>query len=435
VFSGQVRTGDTVAVMPSGTQVRVRSIHAQNRAANIGRAGERCAVNLAGIETSAIARGDWLADPRAFVPNPRIDVRLNLLPGDSSRRLKSWSPLHIHIGTSHHVAHVVPLESTELLPGQSGRVQLVFDTPVCTAPGDRFIARDAQAMHTVGGGVVLDPAAPARKRRSAERMGWLEALEKLVAGEGVALLLQGAPYGVKMSDLARLLGMPLEEVSLPAETVTIDSGQDRFALHPTHWSAVRDRALAALVNFHAQVPEEPGPDIGRLRRIALPALSAALWRALIAALVYEGLIVRSGPWLHLPQHAVALSEADQVLARKLQPLIASGKFDPPWVRDLAAVSHEPEERVREVLRKSVTQGSVYQVVRDLFYDRECVGELAAIVTRLAQQHGAVDAARYRDELGLGRKRTIQILEFFDRVGYTRRVRDSHVLRSDSGWRL
>jgi selenocysteine-specific elongation factor len=435
VFSGQVRTGDTVAVMPSGTQVRVRSIHAQNRAANIGRAGERCAVNLAGIETSTIARGDWLADPRAFVPNPRIDVRLNLLPGDSSRRFKSWSPLHVHIGTSHHVAHVVPLESTELLPGQPGRVQLVFDTPVCTAPGDRFIARDAQAMHTVGGGVVLDPAAPARKRRSAERMGWLEALEKLVAGEGVALLLQGAPYGVKMSDLARLLGMPLEEVSLPAETVTIDSGQDRFALHPTHWSAVRDRALAALVNFHAQVPEEPGPDIGRLRRIALPALSAALWRALIAALVYEGLIVRSGPWLHLPQHAVALSEADQVLARKLQPLIASGKFDPPWVRDLAAVSHEPEERVREVLRKSVTQGSVYQVVRDLFYDRECVGELAAIVTRLAQQHGAVDAARYRDELGLGRKRTIQILEFFDRVGYTRRVRDSHVLRSDSGWRL
>ena len=435
VFSGQVRTGDTVAVMPSGTQVRVRSIHAQNRAANTGRAGERCAVNLAGIETSAIARGDWLADPRAFVPTSRIDVRLKLLPGDSSRRLTSWSPLHVHIGTAHHVAHVVPLESTELLPGQSRRVQLVFDTPICTTPGDRFIARDAQAAHTVGGGVVLDPAAPARKRRSAERTGWLEALEKLVAGEGVAPLLQGAPHGVKMSELARLLGMPSEEVSLPAETVTIDSGQDRFALHPTHWSAVRDRALAALVNFHAQVPEEPGPDIGRLRRIALPALSAALWRALIAALVYEGLIVRSGPWLHLPQHAVALSEADRVLARKLQPLIASGKFDPPWVRDLAAVSHEPEERVREVLRKSVTQGSVYQVVRDLFYDRECVGELAAIVTRLAQQYGAVDAARYRDELGLGRKRTIQILEFFDRVGYTRRVRDSHVLRSDSGWRL
>jgi selenocysteine-specific elongation factor len=342
--------------------------------------------------------------------------------------------LHIHLGTAHHVAHVVPLESTELLPGESARVQLVFDSPICVTPGDRFIARDAQAVHTVGGGVILDPAAPARKRRSAERMRWLEALEKLAAGEGVAPLLEGAKYGLKMAELARLLGLPPEEVVLPAEAVTIDSGQDRFVLHPEHWAALRDRALAALVNFHAQVPDEPGPDIGRLRRIALPELSDALWRVLIAALVYEQLVARSGPWLHLPKHRVVLSDADQMLARKLQPLIAGGKFNPPWVRDLAAVSHEPEERVREVLRKAVTHGTVYQVVRDLFYDRECVGELAVIVTRLAQAHGAVDAARYRDELGLGRKRTIQILEFFDRVGYTRRVRDAHVLRNDSGWR-
>ncbi len=435
VFSGQVRTGDTVAVMPSGTQVRVRSIHAQNRATSTGRAGERCALNLAGIETSEIARGNWLASPQAFVPASRIDVRLRLLAGDGSQRLTSWSPLHVHLGTGHHVAHVVPLESTEVLSGQSARVQLVFDTLICATPGDRFIVRDAQATHTVGGGVVLDPAAPARKRRSAERMRWLEALERLVAGEGVAPLLQGASYGIKLSELARLLGLPAEHVLLPADTVTIDSGPEHFLLHPTHWSGLRARAIAALLKSHAQEPDDPGPDVGRLRRMAIPEMPPVLWRALVAALVDERLIVRSGPWLHLPEHAVALSEADEVLARKLQPLIANGKFDPPWVRDLAAVSREPEERVRQVLRKSVTQGTVYQVVRDLFYDRECVGELAAIITRLAQDHGAVDAARYRDVLGLGRKRTVQILEFFDRVGYTRRVRGSHVLRPDSGWRL
>jgi selenocysteine-specific elongation factor len=435
VFSGQVGTGDMVAVMPSGTQVRVRSIHAQNRATDSGCAGQRCALNLVGIETSAIARGDWLADPRAFVPTPRIDVRLRLLAGDGSRRLTSWSPLHVHLGTGHHVAHVVPLDSTELSAGETARVQLVFDKPVCATPGDRFIVRDAQATHTVGGGVVLDPAAPSRKRRSVERLRWLSALEKLVAGEGVGHLLRDAPHGVKMSELSRVLGLPAEEVLLPADTVTIDSGQERFALHPAHWLALRDRAIAALLQFHAQVPDEPGPDIGRLRRIALPDLSDALWRALIAALVQERLVIRSGPWLHLPEHTVALSDADQVLARKLQPLISTGKFDPPWVRDLAAVSHEPEERVREVLRKSVTQGTVFQVVRDLFYDRDSVGELAAIITRLAQEHGTIDAARYRDELGLGRKRTVQILEFFDRVGYTRRVRDSHVLRQDSGWHV
>jgi selenocysteine-specific elongation factor len=435
VFSGQIRSGDIVAVMPSGTQVRVRSIHAQNRPSNSGRTGQRCALNLAGIETSAIGRGDWLADPRAFLPTARVDVRLKLLSGDGARRLTSWSPLHVHVGTGHHVAHVVPLESTELSAGKSARMQLVFDRPVCVTPGDRFIVRDAQATHTVGGGVVLDPSAPARKRRSPERLRWLDAVEKLVAGEGVGRLLEAAPQGVKVSELARVMGLPPEQIVLPADTVTLDCGQERFALHPSHWSALRDRAIAALLNFHAQVPDEPGPDIGRLRRIVLPDLSDTLWRALISALVHERLIIRSGPWLRLPEHAVALSEDDQVLARKLQPLIATGKFDPPWVRDLAAVSHEPEDRVREVLRKSVTQGTVYQVVSDLFYDRESIGELAAIITRLTREHGAVDAARYRDALGLGRKRTVQILEFFDRVGYTRRVKDSHVLRRDSGWRL
>ena len=435
VFSGQIRTGDLVAVMPSGTQVRVRSIHAQSRPSNSGRAGQRCALNLAGIETSAIARGDWLAEPRAFIPTMRLDARLRLLPGDGSRRLNSWSPLHVHLGTGHHVAHGVPLESTEICAGESARIQLVFDKPICATPGDRFIVRDAQAMHTIGGGVVLDPAAPSRKRRSAERLRWLEGLERLVGGEGVAQLLQAAPHGVKMSELARMMALPADQVLLPADAVTIDSGQERFVLHPSHWSALRDRAIAALLTFHAQVPDEPGPDIGRLRRIALPDLSEALWHALIATLVHERLVIRSGPWLHLPEHSAVLSEDDQALAHRLQPLIATGRFDPPWVRDLAAVSGEPEDRVRKVLCKSVTQGIVYQVVRDLFYDRESIGELAAIITRLTQEHGTVDAARYRDVLGLGRKRTVQILEFFDRVGYTRRVKDSHVLRRDSGWRL
>ena len=437
VFSGQIAVGETINIMPSGTAVRVRGLHVQNRAANSGRAGQRCAVNLAGVDTDAVTRGDWLADPRVFAPSPRVDVRLNLLAldGDRSRQLLSRTSLHVHLGTGHHVAQVVPLEEEEVTRGESTRVQLVFGKAVCATPGDRFIVRDAQATHTLGGGVVLDPAAPARKRRSAERLRWLSAVESLLAGGGVAALLDAAPYGLKTSDLVRLTGLPSEDIPLPEEAVTIDAGKERFVFHPQHWSDLRDRALAALQRFHSEVPDEPGPDIGRLRRIALPELPDALWRALIATLVYERLVVRSGPWLHLPEHSVALSDEDRVLAQKLQPLIVAGKFDPPWVRDLAAASREPEERVREVLRKSVTQGTVYQVVRDLFYDRECVGELAAIITQLAREHGGVDAAQYRDALGLGRKRTVQILEFFDRVGYTRRVKDSHILRHDSGWRM
>ena len=132
---------------------------------------------------------------------------------------------------------------------------------------------------------------------------------------------------------------------------------------------------------------------------------------------------------------MTLSVEDQALARKLQPLIATGRFDPPWVRELAAVVHEPEERVRAVLRKQVTQGGVYQVVHDLFYDAERIGELAALVHALTQQHGAVSASQYRDAVGLGRKRTIQILRVLrsrglhaPRPGFARRASRQRLAR-------
>jgi selenocysteine-specific elongation factor len=435
VFSGRVKTGESLVLMPAETPVRVRSIHAQNRLSESGRAGQRCALNLAGIAKGDIERGNWIADPRLLAPTTRIDVRLHLLE-DAETHLTQWSPLHVHLGTAHCVAHVVLLEQESLLPGQGGRAQFVFDTPVCAVPGDGFIARNAQAARTVGGGRVLDPFAPTRKRRTPQRRRYLDALEKMLVGEGIAALLQQAPYGLRTSELMRLTGEPQERMPLPTEAITVDiaaDAHDRFVVLRAHWNALRERVVEALRDFHAQVPDEPGPDSGRLRRIVSPELHEALWRALINELVRDGVAIRSGAWVHLPGHAVTLSESDEGLAGKLLPLIAAGRFDPPWLRDLADAVQEPEDRVRRVLGKLVRQGRVFQVVPDLFYDQRRIRELAALISELAQDHGAVEAARYRDAIGVGRKRSIQILEFFDRLGYTRRVRSAHVLRTDGNW--
>jgi selenocysteine-specific elongation factor len=435
VHAGGVQTGDHLLLMPAGLSARVRGIHAQNRPSATGRAGQRCAVNLAGVEKSAIARGDWLADSRALVPTTRIDVRLHQV-GDAHAPLRNWAPVHIHLGTAHRLAHLVPLDAASSgAVGASLRAQLVFDTPICASAGDRFIARDAQAAHTIGGGIVIDPYAPARKRRSPQRLACLDAIERLLAGEGIGPLLQQAAHGIAVDDLVRLTGFAPERLALPLDARVVEASRGSFVILAAHWQALRARALAALRDFHAQAPDEPGADIGRLRRIAMPDAPDTLWRALIDALAEERAVLRSGPWLHLPEHRVSLTEREQTLMQKLQPLIAQGGFDPPWVRDLAAAIEASEDEVRHALRKCVTQGALYQVVRDLFYDRERVHELADLLRGLAQQHGAVEAALYRDAIGLGRKRTIQILEFFDRVGYTRRIRDAHALRADSGWRM
>jgi selenocysteine-specific elongation factor len=255
----------------------------------------------------------------------------------------------------------------------------------------------------------------------------------MLAGEGIAPLLQQAPQGIEMQDLVRLCSRAPERIPIPPQARVVDTPRGHYVIQTVHWQALRGRALGALQTFHAQRPDEPGVDRAVLRRMTLPSLADPVWRTLVAELVQEQAVHHNGHWLHLPEHRVTLSGGEQMLAQKLQALIFAGRFDPPWVRDLAAAAKAPEDEVRSVLRKCVIQGAVYQIVRDLFYDRECMRELAQALQQVAQVHGNVEAARYRDAIGVGRKRAIQILEFFDRVGYTRRTRDVRVLRADSGW--
>jgi selenocysteine-specific elongation factor len=309
----------------------------------------------------------------------------------------------------------------------------VFETPICCQPGDRFIVRNAQATRTVGGGRVLDPFAPARKRRAPARRAWLEALTGLLEHGELQALLDAAPYGLSRPLAMHLSGMPADRLNLPAGTLTLGEGPDAKLILATHWDALGASIVDALRVFHERAPDELGPDSARLRRIVAPLLPESVWREQLDALLARDALRRSGPWLHLSGHAPILGDAERALADALLPRLAAGGFDPPWVRELAALNSVKEDVVREILRKLARQGELYQVVRDLFYCRDAVGELAAIVASLAaqRQQGGVSTATFRDASRLGRKRAIQVLEFFDRVGYTRFHRDQRWLRSDS----
>ena len=436
VFAGRTAAGDeraNLVLVPAGRPVRVRSIHAQNQPSTEGRVGQRCALNLAGVDKDAIERGDWIADARAFVPGTHIDVELRLLP-DADTAVGNWSPLHVHLGTARRLAHAVPLSERDIAPGASGRVQLVFDQALCATPGDRFIVRDARASRTIGGGRVLDPEAPTRRRRSPQRLAWLDGIARMLDGAGLQPLLRNAPHGVDEAALVRLAGLPPERLQLPDDARWLaPRSATRIAIADEHRQVLHARIEQALADYHRDSPDEPGPEASRLRRIALPTAPAALWHALLDELAQHGRLGRNGPWLHLPGHSVTLDEAETALARRLLSRLHEGRFDPPWVRDLARIEAEPEERVRRLLRTLALQGEAYQVVRDLFFHRERMRELAGLATGIAASDGAIGAARFRDATGLGRKRAIQILEFLDRAGLTRRVRDSHVLREDSAW--
>jgi selenocysteine-specific elongation factor len=439
-LAGRVNTGDTLQLAPGGELVRVRSIHAQNRAAETGFSGQRLALNLSGAARESIVRGSWVVAPALALCSERIDAELTLarntgLGDTTGLTLKAWSQVHVHLGAAHHTAHVVPLDTEVLQPGQRARVQLVFDAPLHAVPGDRFVVRNAQASLTIGGGVVLDPFGPARKRRSASRHAWLNALADFVAtGEYGALLAQ-SPLGMRLSTLVRLSQLPPAEIALPADALQLAlRGDDALLISQASVQALEQRIMASLAQFHARAPDEAGPELWRLKRIVEPDMEDQLWSKLIAALLEKESVLQSGRSLHLPSHTVELRADEQALAEMLLEALQQGRFDPPWVRELAHQYVLPETEVRNLLLKLAKSGQISQVVPDLFYHPAVLAELAQLVAALVAASGsAVSAAAFRDASGLGRKRAIQLLEFFDRVGYTRRFGNAHLLRPDAQW--
>jgi selenocysteine-specific elongation factor len=425
-LAGKVAVGDMLVLAPGGQQARVRGIHAQNRAAAEGHAGQRLALNLAGVAKEDIERGTWVVAPALSACSERVDVRLELATGV----LKAWSPVHVHLGASHHTAHVVPLDGDTVQPGRPARAQLVFDAPVHAVPGDRFVLRNAQATQTIGGGTVLDPFGAARKRRSPARLAWLDALQAYVDGGDVSALLAQSPLGVRAAALVRLTQLPADAIALPPGCVRVPlAGGDELWIAEGALAALERSVQDALALFHAKHPDDAGPELWRLKRMAQPEAEDGLWSALAARMLAAGTIAQRGHSLHLPGHSVELTEAEQALAAPLLAALEKGRYDPPWVRDLAKEHRVAEDEVRRLLKKLARAGQLSQVVPDLFYHPGPLAEMAGIVARLPD----TQAASFRDATGLGRKRAIQILEFFDRVGYTRRVRNSHLVRPNASW--
>ncbi len=425
VMAGRVNVGDELLLMPGERKVRVRGIHAQNEQTDSAHAGQRCALALAGVARDEVQRGQWVCAPGIALTTDRIDVQLMLWPGEA-HALRSGTTVHVHMGASDVMASVALLDRDVLAPGDTALAQLVLREPVSAWHGDRGVLRDASATRTVAGVRVLDPFAPVRYRRTPERLQALAAWALADRDARIAALLSAAPLGLDTDRLGRALALQGEPL-LPADAVRLDSA----AIARTHLDALTQQIVDRLAEFHRASPEDVGPDLRRLKRLVGPRVGDALWLHAVDSLTSSGAVARSGHWLHLPAHAAVLSATEERLAQKLVPQLVNGGFDPPWVRDLAKNNVVSEPVVRQTLASLARRGQAFQVVKDLYYPVSTVERLATLARDCLALPEGLQAASFRDATGLGRKRAIQLLEFFDRVGYTRRVKDVHLLRPDT----
>ena len=415
--------------------VRVRSLHVNNRPAKTARRGSRCAVNLVGIEHHNLERGDWLCSPALARPTQRVECMLHLHATASA--LSHQTHVHVHHAASFASARMSLLENTEntgsgaITSGEPALVQMVLDRPLFLCSGDRLIVRDVSARQTLGVAHVLDPVGATRHRRTSARLTQLRSQYESDIPARMRAWLHHAPLGLEENTLMSMFNLEtacLHNDSRPLP-VYIPHREGRRLFSPENWQTLNERILARLAQHHDNVPDDAGVERSRLHRMVAPTLPAGVFWASLSQLVEAARIVKLGALYHLPTHSVRLSSADETLAAQILPLLAGEKaFDPPWVRDIALDISQPEAIVRALLKRLAQRGEVFQIIKDLFMTRESLQSLSEIISRLAQADGAVRAAALRDAIGGGRKRAIQILEFCDRVGFTRRVGAGNTLR-------
>jgi selenocysteine-specific elongation factor len=436
VAAGSVGVGDHLLVSPAGLEVRVRALQISGHASQRAEAGQRCALNLSGVEVAQIARGDWLVPPAMRAPTRRMDVRISVLAQETAP-LKHWTPVHLHLGTADVPARVAMRAGKPIAPGASADATLVLERPVPAVHGDRFILRNQSATHTLGGGHVLDPlppAAPGVRRSPQRRAQELAAFAETTPEAAFRSWLAAAAGGVPLSRFARAMNLTEPALAaIVADANAIALGKDApVALPAPRVEELKEKLFAALTDRHRAAPQATGFELADLHREVAPGLGTEAFTALARGLADAKRIEIGGSQARLPGHNATGNPQDEQLWQKLEPALTAAGFSVLPVKELAPALQLKEAIVKDLLYRKMKAGAVIRVGAERFYPRATMAAAGAKAqsTAGAQPNGLFTAAQYRDAIGVGRTLAIEILEALDALAVTQRMGDARKMRKD-----
>jgi len=414
--SGTIRVEDEVEVLPSGRRLRVRSVQVHGAKTDSATAGQRTAVNLAGVEATELHRGMTLVPPGLFRTSPAVECRFELLP--SALPLKHRAPVHFHSGTAEAEAEVRLLDSLQpLQPGATARIRLLLKEPLPLMPGDRFIVRMFSPVVTIGGGVILENTPPPRMRRLTVA-GRLRTLETLDLRGRLALYAKETQPGISLREAVARTGVPPEALLAEASQADLVTLKDEETLLvPRERIQEAAQTLASRVEaFHRSDPLAPG----------MPRRQAGLSPMLLeAALAVSPQIVAEGEALRLESFRVRLKGDEDSALRKMESLFRDGGLTVPAEEDVLASSGLDARRAHAILQILLKQGSLVRVSPDLIYHADAVERLKDLLDGHRGQPFSVP--EFKEWTGISRKYAIPLLEFLDRLRVTQRQADKRVV--------
>lgn len=435
LWSGQIRVGDVLEIQPENLQVRVRNLQVHGQKVEEARAGQRVAVNLAGVETSQIARGSTLLSPGALPVSYRVDIQLHLLA--SAPEMKHRQRVRVHLGTAEVLGRVILLEGETLAPGETALAQLQLEEPLVAAKKDRLVIRSYSPMRTIGGGLVIDPAAPKHRRFDRKT---LERLSTMLTGSPEELVLEALerePVPLTGVDLARAANLAPEELAPYLDRLEQEGQVIRFACDGQEWywsgaaagellKEVRD----LLEQYHRKYPLRGGFPKEELRSRKFGRWPAKLFNSFLQHWEEEGHLQAVASGVRLPDFEPVPSPQERQWLEGLLAEFRQQLFQPPaWEEALQAVRCSKEQG-EELLHYLLDTQQLVKVAEGLYFHREAIERAKEVARDLIKTNGSLALGTMRDVLSSSRKYVLALLEYLDQIKFTKRVGDLRVLFSE-----
>jgi selenocysteine-specific elongation factor len=438
LIDGHLQVGQTVEVSPQGLEARVRGLQTHKKKIERAIPGSRVAINLSGVSTDEVQRGNVVTVPGWLRPTTLVDVHLRYL-ASAARPLRHNVPLKFFSGSAEIMAKTRLLDSETIPPGGEGWVQLRLAEPVALVRGDRFIVRQPSPAATLGGGQIVDPYPRRRHRRFRPKV--ITRLETLAHGSSAEILLQslGTSQPCQLRQLVKRGGLIMEETGCALQEL-LDSQQvllldsrieqisdtqylidnNPYLISASGWEELSDKLITALQDYHQQYPLRQGMPREELK--SQLKLSSKLLNEVASRAVSESKLVDEEATLRLPEHCVKFSADQERQVQELQAAFRKNPYSTPSAADSEAMVGA------EVLNALIQQGRLVQASEDVLFLRKTYEEMVERVIEYMEKKGPITVAQVRDMFKSSRKYALALMEHLDERRVTERVGDERVLR-------
>jgi selenocysteine-specific elongation factor len=423
LVAGTIRKEEELEVFPARKRVRVRGVQVHGSPAEAAVAGQRTALNLAGVTTEDLARGMTLATADTFHSTSRVDVLLSLLP--SAKPFKDGARVHFHAYTSETIAEARLYGTKQLKPGDEAYAQLRFTEPLLLLPGDRFIVRQFSPVVTIGGGVVLDASPATRKQPAENAAAFLKIMRNGSPAEILAArAIRRGPIGLRLNHIPGEMNIRREEaMKLAAKAGLVDCNQVLVA--PAAFAEAKADALQALKKFHDANPLVAGMSKEELRdRISL---GPEVFYSVLGKLAEEKKLEVAGELVHQLGRGVVMKTEEAQSKQIIEQAFASAGLKVPSLKEVLAGLKVDKVRAQKIVTLLLRDKVLIKISDELVFHQNALMDLRQKIGALKNTTPKLDVARFKDLTGVSRKYAIPLLEYLDRERITRRVGDERLI--------